>query len=89
MNEGVIGLNKRINGFVTFTNTFIKKNSEFYFCHSYYYEPENVNHSLMKTFYGIEFCSAIKSENIFGIQFHPEKSLLEGMKIIQNFSNYL
>ena len=67
----------------------IENNSRFYFCHSYYYEPENVNHSLMKTFYGIEFCSAIKSENIFGIQFHPEKSLLEGMKIIQNFSNYL
>ena len=64
-------------------------NSRFYFCHSYFYEPENVNHSLMKTFYGIKFCSAIKSENIFGIQFHPEKSLQEGMKIIQNFSNYL
>ena len=39
----------------------------------------------MKTNYGIEFCSAIKNENVFGIQFHPEKSLADGIKILKKF----
>ena len=82
-----VGWNK-----VKFKNSFItdgiENNSRFYFCHSYFYEPENKNHCLMSTFYGLEFCTGINSENIFGIQFHPEKSLSDGMKIIKNFSKY-
>ena len=66
----------------------IKNNSRFYFCHSYFFEPENPKHCLMKTYYGTEFCTGVYSQNIFGIQFHPEKSLSEGMKIIENFSKY-
>ena len=66
----------------------VKNNSRFYFCHSYFYQPENPKHCLMKTYYGTEFCTGVNYENIFGIQFHPEKSLSEGMQIIENFSKY-
>jgi glutamine amidotransferase len=66
----------------------LKNNSRFYFCHSYFYEPEDPKHCFMKTHYGIEFCAGVHSQNIFGIQFHPEKSLSEGIKIIENFSRY-
>ncbi|MFN0730055.1 MULTISPECIES: imidazole glycerol phosphate synthase subunit HisH [Flavobacteriaceae] len=56
----------------------------FYFAHSYYLGVENEN-ILSETNYGISFPSAIFSDNIFGIQFHPEKSLKSGMKIFTNF----
>ena len=64
----------------------IKNYTRFYFCHSYFFEPNNPDHCLMKTNYEIDFCSGINFEHIYGIQFHPEKSLLEGMMIIKNFS---
>jgi glutamine amidotransferase len=58
----------------------------FYFIHSYYYECENDTDILLQTKYGIEFASAINYGNIYGVQFHPEKSHSNGMKLLWNFS---
>jgi imidazole glycerol-phosphate synthase subunit HisH len=60
--------------------------SRFYFVHSYYVEVEQPKNSILKTNYGLEFDSAIQNKNIYGAQFHPEKSHKFGMKLLQNFS---
>lgn len=57
---------------------------KFYFVHSYYVESDP-KFSLMKTLYGHEFDSAICRENIYGVQFHPEKSHKFGMRLLTNF----
>jgi len=59
----------------------------FYFVHSYYVRVDNEEHSILKTYHGIEFDSAIEKENIYGVQFHPERSHKYGMKLLQNFAN--
>ena len=61
-------------------------NSRFYFVHSYYVKVKNINNSILKTTYGFDFDSAIQNKNIYGAQFHPEKSHKFGMKIFDNFS---
>ena len=58
---------------------------EFYFLHSYYYKTEHDKHILSMSEYGNLFTSAIYKENIFGTQFHPEKSHKNGIKILENF----
>jgi imidazole glycerol-phosphate synthase subunit HisH len=58
----------------------------FYFVHSYYVKVNEQTNSMMKTTYGIEFDSAIVKDNIFGAQFHPEKSHKFGMKLFENFA---
>tara|TARA_B110000027_G_C16069801_1_gene278468 strand:+ start:335 stop:943 length:609 start_codon:yes stop_codon:yes gene_type:complete len=68
------------------TDGFIQE-SRFYFVHSYYVEVENQENSILKTNYGLEFDSAIQHKNVYGAQFHPEKSHKFGMKVLQNFSN--
>ena len=67
------------------TDGFIQE-SRFYFVHSYYVEVENQENSILKTNYGLEFDSAIQHENVYGAQFHPEKSHKYGMKLLENFS---
>ncbi len=59
----------------------------FYFVHSYYVKVKDPNHSVMKTHYGLDFDSVIQKDNIFGAQFHPEKSHKFGMKILENFAS--
>lgn len=59
----------------------------FYFLHSYFFSclhPENV---LCFTEYGERFASGVYFENIFGLQFHPEKSHMNGIQILKNFAN--
>jgi len=63
----------------------IPEESYFYFVHSYYVEPENKNVIAATTQYGIDFVSAINQNNIWGVQFHPEKSSDLGLKILKNF----
>jgi len=57
----------------------------FYFVHSYHVVCKNENDILAETFHGYEFACAIKKENIYGVQFHPEKSHKFGMKLLDNF----
>ena len=64
----------------------IEEESRFYFVHSYYVEVEKQENSILKTTYGLEFDSAIQHKNIYGAQFHPEKSHKFGMKLLKNFS---
>ncbi|MFC1540508.1 imidazole glycerol phosphate synthase subunit HisH [Candidatus Margulisiibacteriota bacterium] len=63
----------------------IEDGSMVYFAHSYYVAPKDDMIVAAKTDYGIEFTSAIAKDNLFGIQFHPEKSGDVGLKIIRNF----
>ena len=57
----------------------------FYFVHSYFVCPRNEEDVISITNYGLDFVSAIKKENIMGVQFHPEKSHRYGMKLLENF----
>ena len=61
--------------------------SRFYFVHSYYITVDSPQHSILRTSYGIEFDSAIQCGNIYGTQFHPEKSHKFGMHLLKNFSD--
>jgi imidazole glycerol-phosphate synthase subunit HisH len=58
---------------------------KFYFVHSYYVRCNNEADILATTMYGSEYTSAFEKDNLFGVQFHPEKSHKYGMKILQNF----
>ena len=58
----------------------------FYFLHTYYFECENNEDVIATTNYGKTFSSAINHENIYGVQFHPEKSHHNGVRLLQNFS---
>lgn len=59
--------------------------SSFYFVHSYYVDPEEEEIILARTAYGIRFASIVGRDNVYGIQFHPEKSSGMGLKILENF----
>tara|TARA_B110000091_G_C13810114_1_gene474595 strand:- start:2527 stop:3147 length:621 start_codon:yes stop_codon:yes gene_type:complete len=61
------------------------ESSRFYFVHSYYVKCSNKGNCLMTSNYGFDFASAIVKNNVFGVQFHPEKSHKYGKKLISNF----
>ena len=58
----------------------------FYFLHTYYFECEDPADALATTTYGKSFASAVNYENVYGIQFHPEKSHHNGVKLLHNFA---
>jgi glutamine amidotransferase len=59
----------------------------FYFLHSYRYVPQKATCSIATSYYGEEFCCALTNgENIFGVQFHPEKSHQNGEILFRNFT---
>jgi len=60
-----------------------------YFAHSYYVEPEDREVVATRTEYGREFVSMIQKNNIYGMQFHPEKSGEKGLRILRNFCNLI
>jgi imidazole glycerol-phosphate synthase subunit HisH len=56
-----------------------------YFNHSYYCQPENALRISARTTHGTTYACAVQSKNIFGVQFHPEKSQTVGLQILKNF----
>lgn len=69
----------------------MKSNSQFYFLHSYYFDCYNKSNEIASFQYGEKFCCAVKKDNIYGVQFHPEKSHSLGVQLIKNFTeiNYV
>ncbi|PYT00005.1 MAG: imidazole glycerol phosphate synthase subunit HisH [Acidobacteria bacterium] len=65
----------------------IAEDSEFYFAHSYHLSLNDPADALTETLYGIAFPSAIAKDNIFGVQFHPEKSHDAGARLLKNFAD--
>jgi glutamine amidotransferase len=63
----------------------IKNESYFYFVHSYYCDPSDCKVVTGKTNYDQDFCSVLEAKNIYGVQFHPEKSGEAGLKLLRNF----
>lgn len=63
----------------------IKDKAYFYFVHSFYVAPEDNTIVLATTEYGIEFTSMVWKDNIFAVQFHPEKSQTTGLRLLENF----
>ena len=63
----------------------INNDSHFYFVHSYSFDVDEKKYVSATTNYSTEIVSAIEKENIFGTQFHPEKSQANGIKILENF----
>ena len=63
----------------------IPNQTDFYFTHSYVFELNDTTNEISSTNYGTSFTSAINKQNIFGTQFHPEKSQSAGIKLIKNF----
>lgn len=64
-------------------------NPIFYFLHSYYFQAHSPADSIATSDYGITFTAAVNNNNIYGVQFHPEKSHSYGVKLLENFSKYL
>jgi glutamine amidotransferase len=62
-------------------------NSRFYFLHSYYFQCNNQYDTIATTEYGIRYTSAVNNKNIFGVQFHPEKSHQWGIQLLKNFAD--
>ena len=62
-------------------------NSRFYFLHSYYFNPNLESDSIAFSNYGKEFTCVVNHKNIFGVQFHPEKSHHYGIQLLNNFAN--
>jgi glutamine amidotransferase len=67
----------------------IESEDMFYFVHSYHVVCKNSNDILTTTNYNFDFTSSINRDNIFGTQFHPEKSHDSGAKLLENFINLL
>ncbi|ARU59569.1 imidazole glycerol phosphate synthase subunit HisH [Oleiphilus messinensis] len=62
-----------------------EEEARFYFVHTYHAVVKHKEHTLGTTVYGYDFASAIHKDNIFGVQFHPEKSHKFGMNLLKNF----
>jgi imidazole glycerol-phosphate synthase subunit HisH len=63
----------------------VKDGAYFYFVHSFYVEPDNPEDALAWTNYGRRFCSVARRGNVWGAQFHPEKSQDAGKQLLRNF----
>ena len=66
----------------------IPQDSRFYFVHSYYVQPAGPEPIAASTAYGFPFASALAQENVFAVQFHPEKSQAVGLSLYHNFIDW-
>jgi glutamine amidotransferase len=66
----------------------IDDNARFYSVHSYYVQTKNADVAAGTTDYGLDFTCAIAKNNIFAVQFHPEKSQHDGLQLLTNFVNW-
>lgn len=66
----------------------IESDTDFYFTHSYYMELNDIGNVVGVTNYDIQFVSAVVKHNIVGVQFHPEKSGSNGLKLLENYFKY-
>jgi glutamine amidotransferase len=64
------------------------KSKDFYFLNSYYFDAKNKSNIIAYSTYGMKFPSIIQKNNIFGFQFHPEKSSYAGIEIVKDFIKY-
>ena len=67
----------------------IPPNAYFYFAHSYYVEPHDQQGVAAVTDYGSPYCSVIATEQVWGTQFHPEKSGTVGLQLLRNFVGWV
>ena len=65
----------------------LESDARFYFLHSYYFECEQPEGVVATSSYGIKFSSAVSSGNVYGVQFHPEKSHHYGALLLKNFAD--
>lgn len=68
--------------------TGIPDNSRFYFVHSYYVEPGSPDHVVAKSAYPDPFAVTLATQNVFAVQFHPEKSQDNGLQLLKNFMTW-
>lgn len=66
-------------------SVFRMEDLRYYFAHSYHVQCDHADDVLTTTTYGYDFPSAVQKENLFGVQFHPEKSHRFGMELLRNF----
>ena len=66
-------------------NKLINTPKDYYFVHSYYFECQNKENIMAESQYGINFASIVGKENIYGVQFHPEKSSSQGLNLLKEF----
>jgi glutamine amidotransferase len=64
----------------------ITEDDYFYFVHSYHCVPRDAEYIVASTDYGIELAAVVQRDNLFGVQFHPEKSSKKGLQVLQNFA---
>ena len=77
---------KQVNGCPLLNN--ISDGTDFYFVHSYHFQTEHQENIVATTAYCGEFVSIVSNKNVFGVQFHPEKSSKMGFELLKNFLSF-